>query len=320
MVRFGERRRQWGRLSEGVDEKPIGQQAFDVREGSRYRQDRWMAMILGLVALVPTTSAQAGPLILNRQSDARPYGLQPVGPAYERGTDSASEAFLTTTLQSMSDFAGGGFSDGSWTALNPSSMTLSSPADLRTYFVGSDTSFQNSLGFYTTPGGINASDAALIFPNATTHSSHGASQGQAGARPPHAPLLPGDFVQLGSFDVGTQLDFFLIADGARSNGSVWYTDPSLNGGVERAVAFAQAGNPYVLVGFEDGADGQAADYRDVLFAVYLGESNTSGFLGGGLPGQGVPVPEPGLIWLMVAGCGGWLHRARRKRREQTGTA
>ena len=259
------------------------------------------------------------------QSDEFPLGLDIVAPVELAGSDAASANFQSSVLPSLQPLVNTNLSGivpggdyGNFVALDPGALTLAVAADVRAYFVGESTGYRNSLGFTTGGAGLNLeNNPLLIFPNASMPPNFGTPANPQ--RSDKTPLFPGDFVDLGSMAAGTQLDFFLIAKGADDGERVFWTDSSMNpDGTDRAVAlvsFAQADSPYVLVGFEDlVSDSGTRDYSDVLFAVYVGEANVAAMLGGGGGGNyGVPAPEPGLLWLLVAGCGAWLHRVRRRR-------
>lgn len=253
------------------------------------------------------------------QSDARPFGLDVVDLVGERGTDTASAEFLNDALPTMQSLVGAdlsGITVGSqvngFTAIDPASLKLVAAADVRVYFVGEATGYHNSLGFNTGGGGVDTGDPLLIFPDATVNPTYGINDNAK--RTKTFPLFPGDFVQLGSMDAGTELDFFLVSRGDTNQEQLFSTDPSVNpDGTSRAVAFAQANSPYVLVSFEDLAGSGQRNYSDVVFAVYVGEQNVAAMLGSPTFSPGLPAPEPGFIWVLVTACGGWLYRARRKR-------
>lgn len=189
-------------------------------------------------------------------------------------------------------------------AVAPGAVNLAYSADLRAYFVGDRSNNRNSFG-YSVDGG----DPMTVFP----YASGMPAQGRSG----QTPLFSGDFVELGPQDAGSQLDFFLIARGAEMGGrtETFWADPARNNGEVRAVAFAQADSPYLFVSFEDSFSG-SRDYSDMMAAIFMGEQNISALLGSGGPsldGSGVPVPEPAFVWLIVAGCGLWLNRVRRRK-------
>ena len=136
------------------------------------------------------------------------------------------------------------------------------------------------MGFNTNgESGINES-SQLIFPDASA----------GGSRTSSAPLQEGDFVELGSLEQGTQLDFFLIANGASGGSTVFSTDNNPDG-LQHMIAFVPPGSPYLLVGFEDLLGGGDLDYNDILFAVDIGKENLDSIVG---------APEPGTTVIFIA--------------------
>lgn len=282
-------------------------------------------VVLLLVPSVPVAHAGpiGGPSQAPFQSAARPFGLDIVGPVYAAGSDTQAADFLTNVLPQMQTMINQTFGPAldpanlpqvpGWGPPDPNALTLVAPADLRVYFVGEGAGWRNSLGFNTDGPGHDSGNPQLIFPNSASPASYLSSKPHG----PNAPLMPGDFVNLGTFDPGTKLDFFLIGDGAnpgRRNPVVWSTDPSFNSdGLDHVVSFAQVQSPYVLIGFEDLPGGGDRDFNDLLFAVHFGEAN----VGAMLPSGSVPVSEPAFIWVMLLGFGGWLDRSRRKRRARS---
>lgn len=255
------------------------------------------------------------------QSTARPFGLDVVDKVGLAGSDAASADFQSNVLPSMRSLiekylpekkAIGNLSNtGPLVALDPSKLTLAAAADIRVYFVGEGASYRNSLGFNTAGGGVDSGDPLLIFPDASSPVSY-LNPKATGSRSQTAPLMPGDFVNLGTFAKGTSLDFFLIANGAAGGTQVFSTDPTVNKDkIAHVVAFNDVENPYLLIGFEDLYGGGDKDYNDVLIAVYLGEKNVN-YIVRTAALYGLPAPEPGFIWLIVAASGGWLYRARRR--------
>ena len=112
-------------------------------------------------------------------------------------------------------------------------------------------------------------------------------------------------MNLGKFDAGTLLNFFLIADGANGGSNVWSTQHSANkDGLVHAVAYTLPGTPYLLIGFEDLYGGGDRDYNDILFTLDIGKGNVEHLSG--------PEPSTGLI------LGGLfaLGIAKRRRRPQ----
>jgi len=216
------------------------------------------------------------------QSAARPFGLDIVAPVYEAGSDEAAVTFQTDYLPTLNDWIDQTLGETvsldniSSYSLDPSQLTLTTASDVRVYFIGEGAGYKNTLGFYTDGSNdITTGDAQLIFPNVTSNVSYmNATDLSNASANINFPLVPGDFVDLGTMDAGTELDFFLIADGASGGTNVYSTDASLNpDGIDHVVAYAVEDSPYLLVGFEDLFGGGDQDYNDVLFAIDIGSVN-----------------------------------------------
>ncbi len=135
-------------------------------------------------------------------------------------------------------------------------------------------------------------DGYLIFPDASSPISIYDPSSKA-VRTETAPLLPGDFVDLGRFSSGTLLDFFLIANGADDGTTTYSTQSSLNpDGIDHVVAFAYGlkDSPYLLLGFEDLYGGGDKDFNDVLFAIDIGKVNIASL---------TATPEPSTVLILV---------------------
>jgi len=245
---------------------------------------RWLAVLLLLAA--NGVAATDSPV----QVDVRPFGLEIVDTVKLAGSDAASAQFQSDVLPGLTGLVDVGWEESltSAVSVDPAQLDLATAADVRVYFVSEDAAYHNTLGFNTEGSGITSGDPLLIFPDATTGGD---------TRTDRAPLLPGDFVDLGSFEGGTQLDFFLIADGRqRPEGRpVYSTDSSVNpDGIEHVLAFALADSPYLLVGFEDVYAGGDQDFNDVIFAVDIGADNVAELSG---------VPEPATVLTLAAFAG-----------------
>ncbi len=243
------------------------------------------------------------------QSKVRPFGLDIVGPVMRAGSDATAADFQKNALPGITAFVNATLPESqalsdSASLLDPSKLSLKTAADVRVYFVGEGASYANTLGFNTTGAGVTSGDPQLIFPNATSSAS--LTDGTSGRRNANNPLLPGDFVNLGQMAAGTQLDFFLIADGANGGTKVYSTDSSANpDGLNHAVAFAYAvpDSPYLIMGFEDLYGGGDQDFNDLVFAVDLGAANIAQLTG---------TPEPALfLTLGTFGAGLWWIKRRR---------
>lgn len=220
------------------------------------------------------------------QSAARPFDLDIVNPVQLASSDSRSvdfqqnylpafQQFITTNLGETSVFE-----DAQLFNIDPTELVLKSDHDSRVYFISEGAGFRNTLGFNTNgESGINES-SQLIFPDASA----------GGSRTNSTPLQEGDFVELGTIEEGTQLDFFLIANGASGGSNVFSTENNPDG-LQHMIAFVPPGSPYLLVGFEDLLGGGDLDYNDILFAVDIGKENLDSIVG---------APEPGTTIIFIA--------------------
>jgi hypothetical protein len=208
------------------------------------------------------------------QSTIRPLGLEIVDRVKLADSDAASSEFQKKVLPIFQNFINLNLGESTSLtmaditnhALDPERLSLAVETSVRVYFVHEGAGYRNTLGFNTENGGAHAGNPKIIFPDVTCSPDT--------TRSTFAPLRPGDYVDLGTFAGGTQLRFFLIADGARRGRNVFSTEQSLNGdGLQHVVAFAGDETPYLLIGFEDLWGGGDRDYNDCLFAVDIGKQN-----------------------------------------------
>lgn len=250
-------------------------------------------VLLALVSSAVCAIAQTASPI---QSSADPFGLPITGQVQLAGSDADAATFQATALPVLTTFINQNLSEtkkanDSAMLLDPSKLFLANASDVRVYFVGEGAGYHNTLGYNTSGGGIKTGNPELIFPDASSRVTT-YLPGQKITRTASEPLLPGDFVDLGTFKSGTQLDFFLIADGASGGKTVFSTDRSVNpDGINHVVAFASVllGSPYLLIGFEDLLNGGDRDFNDVLFAIDIGLANVQAL---------TATPEPGLFALL----------------------
>jgi hypothetical protein len=156
-------------------------------------------------------------------------------------------------------------------------INLSQSADVYLAFVAEQADFKSSVGYYTYVGAppTRASQLKLnlVFPNISGAGSGG-------------NLRQGDRVKLGKFPAGTNIGFFLIANGYRNSivsvygNDVFYTDPALNpeSNAETkkhsAVLYDQTSKRFVLM-FEDfnRMGGSDHDFNDAIFIVSANPSS-----------------------------------------------
>jgi hypothetical protein len=243
------------------------------------------------------------------QSSARPFGLPLAGQVMVGGSDTASANFQANVLPSINTMLNSQLSEyvainDSSLLLDPNKLFLKNASDVRVYFVGEGAGYHNTLGYNTGGGGVTTGDPQIIFPDASSRvTSYNPGSG-AVARTAAEPLLPGDFVNLGTLAAGSKLDFFLIANGAQNGRTVFSTDRSVNpDGINHVVTFAAITSTHLIIGFEDLLGGGDRDFNDLLFAVDIGSVNIAALTAN---------PEPAL-WLTLGsflGASLWLQRRR----------
>nr|WP_281501483.1 DUF4114 domain-containing protein [Kordiimonas laminariae] len=210
------------------------------------------------------------------------------------GSDEKAADFSTNALPDLQAIVNNtltesqSIGDLSSIALDPSDLYLTEASSVRAYFVGEGAGYRNSFGVYTgdSSEGLNG-DAALVFPDASSSSSY-IEPTETTYRSSYAPLAPGDFVDLGTFDADSQLNLFLIANGANGGTNTYFTDISLNpDGIDHFVILATPDSPYLLVGMEDLFGGGDEDYNDLVVALDVGTANVQKMIS-----NAVPLPGP----------------------------
>jgi hypothetical protein len=252
---------------------------------------------LSVVFLV-LTSISLAQTELSFQDAARPLGLDIVGPVMEAGSDADSAVFQVDELPTLRNFVRDNLSENqaladlSGVSLDPEALLLSSESNVRVYFLQEGAAYRNTLGFSTeSVSSGEASDDLLIFPDASAKNRYYSDPSilDENFRSDDRPLIPGDFVDLGVYEGGTLIDFFLIGNGANGGTHVYTADATTNPDqMQHVVAFAIPDSPYLMIGFEDVYGGGDLDFNDLVFAVDIGELNVA-YLAN---------PEP-AVWLMM---------------------
>jgi hypothetical protein len=251
-------------------------------------------------------------------SETSVWGLPLAGAVKPAGSDPASAAFQKEVLPEIVSVLNTNLSertvlkDQSSYTLDPSKLTLATESTARVYFVGEGAGYSNTLGFNTLVEGTGApktavtSGSEIIFPNASSSVSS-YDPAQTVKRTTSNPLLPGDFVDLGKFDGGTTLDFFLIANGANGGKTAFAASGTRNPDrIDHAVSFALPGSPYLILAFEDLYGGGDRDFNDVAFAVDIGRANVDQLVG-------APEPE---TWAILTGFIVILIAVERRKRQR----
>ena len=241
---------------------------------------------------------------------AYPSDLDLIGPTNPSNSDAQGGAFNTYAFTNIFPYILNNSDSGRFeppaitaipptTLLSPGNITLAQDSYVRVYFLNSfDTQENNSLGLVTDGNTtLSPGDNSLLFPNASTSAGPGAP---SDPNAPYAGLSSGDFVDVGLVSAGSELDFFLLVDGAGPQGTLFnlWSDPSLNpGGINQLHTVRFDGTPYHLLAWEDGPLADQDDDFDDVFAVV----------------QIVPVPEPTTYLMMAAFLAIGLMAGRKKR-------
>ncbi|MEH1817841.1 MAG: DUF4114 domain-containing protein [Nostoc sp.] len=202
--------------------------------------------------------------------------------------------------------------------LDPSKLNLKYDHDVSVYFINEGASFRNQLAF-DAAGTTNKS--GLLFNDISCEGAGCVGDWGGNA------LKLGDGVNIGNITAGTQLDFWLRADGLSRGtyANIYGTDTASNAdGLQHAVAYAY--NNYILLAFEDlygdlyasGVDsktgkwneGSDRDFNDVVVVLDIGEANVKALIG-------ASVPEPSVTLSMFAVGAVGMFGLRRRRQTRT---
>lgn len=274
-------------------------------------------LLIGLGCLSASAQAQE---VSNRQASARPFGLDITAPVNFAASDEASASFQRDALPAITDLLNTQlgenlqFNNQTAFSLDPTKLRLATESTARVYFIGEGAGYHNTLGFNALPAGtptpetVVTADSSLIFPDASsTVSTYDPARSAYRSR--SAPLLPGDFVDLGTFDAGTTLDFFVIANGAYGGTNAYSAPATRNPDqLDHVVSFVLPDSPYLIIGFEDLFGGGDKDYNDLVFAVDIGAANLQKL---------ISTPEPST-WATMAGCLAWVIMTVRRRPQAAG--
>ena len=195
--------------------------------------------------------------------------------------------------------------------LNPSKLGLKYDYNVSAFFINEGAGYRNQLAF-TSVG--QTKTEGLLFKDISCEGA-----GCVGAWGGNALKL-GDSVKVGEIKGGSQLDFFLRADGLnrKATANVFGTQTSQNAdGLQHLVAYG-FDKKYLLLGFEDlyGAknatggksENSDRDFNDAVFVIDIGEKNLNSLI--------KPVPEPSVTLALVGlGAAGLLLRRRQSKTE-----
>jgi hypothetical protein len=203
----------------------------------------------------------------------------------EAGSDARSEAFSKNMVPKVMEIAsnllesGKVFGDRHKFRLDQDKLYTSSrtPYPVRVYFIAEGAGYQNSIGLSLNyAGATSGGDMRLVLPNASMPvQGTDYRSGNFGTRRSDAPLLPGDYAEIGEIPAGVQLDFFIVQDGNRVR-DAWVfgnRDEQNPDRFQHVMSYVIPDSPFLLIGFEDLWNGGDMDYEDVLIVVDLGKEN-----------------------------------------------
>ncbi len=281
-----------------------------------------LSLGVSLLSAGPADTGTISPV----QANVDPLSLPIVGPVMSAGSDAAAAAFDKTTLSQALGFIQKNLPDGQNNtgnqkvfSVDPSKLVLAQKTSVQAYFVSESAGFNSTLGFNTTGVGVSSGNPQIIFPSLSSPEDFNPNPANNyGAPNPSQPLVPGDFVNLGTFAKGTPLDFFLIANGANGGNTVFTSggasanpDGIAHAGGFTASVFAvpQLNSPYLFINFKDWWGGGDQDYNDAVVAINVGASTIQSLLA---------APEPALF-LTLGGflaLGFWVKRRMDRRAPQ----
>jgi Domain of unknown function (DUF4114)/PEP-CTERM motif len=189
--------------------------------------------------------------------------------------------------------------------IDPTKFVMKYAHNVSAYFINEGAGFRNQLAYETTSS-TGAKASGLLFNDISSTESI--------LRERDGALKKGDGVNIGNVAAGTQLDFWLRANGKNGGRNVFGTQTASNGdGLQHVVAYASG--KYLMLGFEDlwgekgatGGKNQSSDrdFNDAVFVIDIGEGNVRNLI--------KPVPEPTMtLGLIGVGAAGVVMRRRRQ--------
>lgn len=185
--------------------------------------------------------------------------------------------------------------------LDSTKLRLKNDSNVRIWFLNEGAGFKNQLAYEAVKG--NDSQKGLLFNDVSCDISQPANSAcQFGENP--GTLDIGDYVEIGRLAGGSQLNFFIKADGFNNpDGAVYGAEPTKNPDLlEHLVAYEI--DDYLLLGFEDlpGPEGVSSDrdFNDVMFVVDVGKDNIES------------VPEPATAMALLAAAAAGVMTLRRR--------
>ncbi len=151
---------------------------------------------------------------------------------------------------------GGGLNSAFISNSTDPNLHLLAEADVSLTFIDEGAGFKNSFGYFIYDDAGNILSEVTIFSNASETGGGGT-------------LNVGDTVDLGTFEEGTNIGFWVQADGYNNpNGNKYYSIDSMNPDGLRHIAILQdPDTDQLIIGFEDLYNLGDQDYNDIVFTV-----------------------------------------------------
>ncbi len=227
------------------------------------------------------------------QAPQRPFSMTPLAPVKSAGSDLRAFLFKWLDLPRLIKMADKEYNRQAvldhfeTLKFDPARLMLRESSEVRVYFIGEGSGYADALCVNIEGVGLDDGVPKLLFPNANTKTPLDAAarlirkrwifgQWWFGERSEAEPLLPGDFVDLGSVPAGKTLSFILAVNGEDAYTPVAERNPDKKA---HMVGMAVEDSPYVLISFEDMFDLGDSDFEDAVFAVELSNGNVEALLG-----------------------------------------
>ena len=181
-------------------------------------------------------------------------------------------------------------------AVDPN-IRLLEKAEVSLTFIDEGAGYRNSFGYFLFDDDNNILETRTVFNNASEVGGGGS-------------LVPGDTVDLGLFDAGTNIGFWLRADGFKNpNNHTYYTLDHLNpDGLRHVAMIADVVNERVVLGVEDLFNLGDQDFNDIVFTF-----TASPFRAIDIAGLPTGAPEAGPIATALISASLFGAYARRRR-------
>ncbi|MBP8128722.1 MAG: hypothetical protein KA184_04015, partial [Candidatus Hydrogenedentes bacterium] len=189
-------------------------------------KELWKKLRLWFALFLVAFACGCGPNDAPYQAEQRLHNLAVLKQVKAGGSDWASWAFLWFELPGLISLADTEFSHAAFLdhferiIIDPARLRLNSESEVRVYFVGEGSGIPNALGLNLEGIGTREGRPQILFPlvNTPVPLDEAARRARSrayyrsdvfGSPSADAPILPGDFIDLGRLPEDTMLNFFL---------------------------------------------------------------------------------------------------------------